>query len=296
MCRPSQHCWNGPAATRIKHPRLCRSTLTDSLGRVTSARHPYVGVQGPTAFAHRGGARESTENSITAFKKAAAIGYTYFETDVRATSDGQVMVFHDGTLNRVTDRVGRISALPYAEVKKARMGGKDRILKLEDLLEAMPDAKFNIDIKDDHTLAPFCDLVERLDVLDRICVASFSAGRLRTVRHRFGAAVATSLGPPEVAGLIAASRLGPLRRLASLTFPSDAVAVQVPERQNFVPIVTDAFISEAHDRGIAVHVWTVDDEGDMHRLLDMGVDGVITDRPTLLRDVLESRGQWPAPA
>lgn len=250
-------------------------------------------VEGPTAFAHRGGAREATENSITAFKSAHALGFTFFETDVRATADGTVMVFHDGTLNRVTDRVGRISALPYSEVKKARIGGKDRIMKLEDLLTSYPNAKFNIDIKDDHTLEPFCDLVDRLGVLDRICIASFSATRLRSVRHRFGAAVATSLGPPEVAGLLAASRLGPLRRLGGLTFPSDACAVQVPERQNFVPIVTSAFISEAHDRGIAVHVWTVDDVNSMHRLLDMGVDGLITDRPTLLRGVLETRGQWP---
>ncbi len=276
-------------------PQVERFSGCSSLVRVTSARHPFVDVDGPVAFAHRGGARESTENSLAAFKNAAALGYRYFETDVRATADGTVMVFHDASLNRVTDRVGRISALPYTEVKKARIGGKGRILKLEDLLAAFPDGRFNIDIKDDHTLAPFCDLIERLDVLHRICVASFSVIRLRSVRHRFGAAVATSLGPPEVAGLVAASRLGRFSWLANTTFPSDASCVQVPEKRSFVPIVTRAFIEAAHERNMAVHVWTVDEENVMNRLLDLGVDGLITDKPTLLRDVLTARGQWPAP-
>ncbi|MGV1036314.1 MAG: glycerophosphodiester phosphodiesterase [Candidatus Nanopelagicales bacterium] len=255
-------------------------------------RHPFVLAPHPVALAHRGGGREAPENSLTAFRNATALGLRYLETDVRATSDGRVMVFHDATLNRVTDRVGRIRALPYSEVRRAKIGGADNVMLLEELLEEFPEARINIDVKDDHTLTPFVEAIRRTNTGDRICIASFSGSRLRAARVALGPTVATSLAPPEVAGLVAASRLGPLARLASFALPSNAACVQVPVRQGRVPIVTHSFISEAHRRGLAVHVWTINDEPTMNRLLDMGVDGLVTDRPTLLRSVLQLRGQW----
>lgn len=257
----------------------------------TEIRHPFVDSEHPIAVAHRGGARENSENSLTAFRRAADLGYRYFETDVRATADGVVMVFHDATLNRVTDRVGRISALPYDEVRKALIAGRDPVMRLEELLGAFPNSFFNIDVKDDHTLEPFIDLIERLNVLDRVCVASFSASRLRAVRRRWPEA-ATSLAPPEILSLLAASRVGPFSPLVGRGVPRNAIAVQVPAFSRGIPIVTPAFISASHDRGLAVHVWTVDEDEKMHRLLDLGVDGIITDRPTTLRRVLADRGQW----
>lgn len=254
-------------------------------------RHPFVSAGRPLAFAHRGGAREHPENSMTAFRRAADLGFRYFETDVRATADGVVMVFHDSTLGRVTDRFGRISELPFEEVTKALIAGREPIIRLEELLAAFPEARFNIDIKDDHTLGPFADLVERMDVLDRVCVASFSGMRMRTIRRRWPE-VATSLALPEVASLLAASRLGPLAGIAGRGVPSQAAAVQVPPSSRGIRIVTPAFISAAHDRDLAVHVWTIDSAAEMHELLDLGVDGIITDRPTTLRDVMIDRGQW----
>ncbi|MDP3971776.1 MAG: glycerophosphodiester phosphodiesterase [Candidatus Nanopelagicales bacterium] len=258
-----------------------------------NSRHPFVDSEHPIALAHRGGARENSENSLTAFRRAADIGYRYFETDVRATADGVVMVFHDSSLNRVTDRVGRISALPYDEVRKALIAGRDPVMRLEELLAAFPESFFNIDVKDDHTLGPFIDLIERLNVLDRICVASFSASRLRTIRKRWPEA-ATSLAPPEALSLWASSQAGPLSPLAGRGIPRNAVAVQVPAFFRGITLVTPAFLKSAHDRGLAVHVWTVDHDEKMHRLLDLGVDGIITDRPTTLRRVLVDRGQWPS--
>lgn len=254
--------------------------------------HPFVANQHPAAIAHRGGGREWPENSVSAFTNVTDLGYRYVETDVRATSDGQVMVFHDATLNRVTDRVGRISALPYSEVRKARISGRDRVMTLEELFTKFPDTFVNIDVKDDHTLEPLLRLINRMDVLNRICLGSFSAMRLRTVRSRLGSAAATSLTAPEVASLVAASQLGPFARIAELALPDVANCVQVPIRQTGIPIITPRFVSAAHRRGLAVHAWTIDDEPTMHRLLDMGVDGIMTDRPTLLRSVLRDRGQW----
>ena len=279
-------------------PQQAPSGSRDGLNypsRVGKSRfHPFIAAKGPIGLAHRGGGREAPENSLTAFRNAARIGFDYFETDVRATSDGKVMVFHDASLNRVTDRVGRISALPYSEVRRAKVGGTDRVMRLEELLEEFDDKFINIDVKDDHTVEPFLKLVKQKKVAERICVGSFSALRVRAIRASLGTSAASSLTPPEVASLMAASRMGPFSRLAEFALPSNAQCVQVPVSQNGVPIITKAFVAAAHKRGLVVHAWTIDDEPTMARLLEMGVDGIVTDRPTLFRSVLE-RGQWHQP-
>ncbi|MEI8082368.1 MAG: glycerophosphodiester phosphodiesterase [Actinomycetes bacterium] len=260
---------------------------------MTNQRSPFGLQPFPIALAHRGGAREAPENSRAAFEHAYELGFRYFETDVRATLDGVVMVFHDAGLSRVSDGFGRISALPYSEVKRAKISGSSPIMTLEELLQEFPDTFLNIDVKDIHTLDPFVDLVHRLEVQQRICVASFSATRLRTLRRRLGTQVGVSLAPPEILGLMAASRLGPMSPIMNLGLPPNATCVQIPMKHNGVPILSEHLIAEAHRRGLAVHVWTIDDEETMNRLLDWGVDGIMTDRPTLLKAVMSSRGYWP---
>ncbi|NQU36698.1 MAG: glycerophosphodiester phosphodiesterase, partial [Actinobacteria bacterium] len=210
------------------------------------AIHPFLVAPGPIGLAHRGGGREAPENSLTAFRNAQRLGFQYFETDVRATADGKVMVFHDATLNRVTGRVGRISALPYSEVRRAKIGGVDQILLLEELFEEFPDTFINIDVKDDQTVAPFLELMQKSSYADRVCVASFGTSRLRAVRQALGATVATALTPPEVAALVASSRLGPLAWISNLALSSRAQCVQVPVSQGGVPIVTKRFVDTAH--------------------------------------------------
>ncbi len=266
-----------------------RLNYPDSVSK--SVPHPYSSTARPIGLAHRGGGREAPENSLTAFKNAERIGFSYFETDVRATSDGKVMVFHDANLNRITDRVGRISALPYSEVRRARIGGVDRVMRLEELLEEFGDKYINIDVKDDHTIEPFIRVVKQKKVADRICVGSFSPLRVRAIRSALGTTAASALTAPEVGSLMAASRLGPFRRFAELALPKNAQCVQVPVSQGGVPIVTKSFIETAHKRGLVVHVWTINDEPTMARLLDMGVDGIVTDRPSVLQKLLDS-GRW----
>lgn len=256
-----------------------------------SVPHPFSSVVGPIGLAHRGGGREAPENSLTAFRNAARIGFTHFETDVRATSDGKVMVFHDANLNRVTDRVGRISALPFSDVRRAKIGGVDRVMRLEELMEEFPDKYVNIDVKDDHTVDPFVRIVKQKQFADRICVGSFSALRVRALRSALGSTAASALTAPEVASLMAASRVGPFRRFVEIALPKNAQCVQVPMSQSGVPIVTKSFIRTAHKRGLVVHVWTINDEPTMARLLDMGVDGIVTDRPTVLQGLIDS-GRW----
>lgn len=250
--------------------------------------HPYLNVTTPIGLAHRGGAREAPENSLRAFRRAVSLGYQYIETDIRATSDGVPVVFHDQSLERVTDRVGRIRDLPFSEVKKAHIGDAERIHSLQEVLDHFPGIRFNIDIKEDNAVVPVLELLRRDDHLDRLCVASFSRNRLRAVREAYGQSVCTSLAPSEVAALVARSRLG-RAFIASRFLPDGPLCVQVPPRASRIRVVTESLVDEAHARGWPVHVWTIDDAAQMHDLLDLGVDALMTDRPSVLRSVLEQR-------
>jgi glycerophosphoryl diester phosphodiesterase len=251
--------------------------------------HPFLDVLTPVAFAHRGGAREAPENSLRAFRNAVSLGFDHIETDIRASADGVPVVFHDQSLQRVTDRVGRIRDLPFHEVKKAHIGNAERVHSLAEVLDHFPGIRFNIDIKEDNAVQPVIELLAQSDHLDRVCVASFSWRRLRAVRRAFGAAVCTSLAPPEVAALVSRSRLGRASFGSRFVLPDGPACVQIPHRASGMTIVTPSLIRQAHRRGWPVHVWTVDDPVQMNSLLDLGVDGIITDRPSVLRQVLAAR-------
>lgn len=262
------------------------------MAALRTASYPFFDHPGPLAMAHRGGAAYAPnvglENSLTAFANAVDAGYRYLETDVHASRDGALFAFHDATLDRVTGAAGRIGRLDAAVVRQARIGGQEPIPFLRELLEALPQARFNIDVKQAEAIAPLARLVKEMDCADRICVASFSTARLRSLRASLGPAVATSLGSAEVAN----RWFSGWQRVRPLRAPSGVVCAQVPHRLGRLTVATERFVAQAHHAGLAVHVWTVDDAADMERLLDRGVDGIITDRLDVLREVLQSRGQW----
>lgn len=244
-------------------------------------RHPYLDWSGPLAFAHRGGTGIHPENTVAAFDDAVELGFTYLETDVHATSDGVLVAFHDPDLARTCGRPGTISALPWREVAEARVGGEHPIPTLDELLERYPGARFNIDCKADSAVAPLASALRRHDCLDRVAIGSFNELRLRRLRRELGSGLCTSLGPAGVTALVTGAPL-----------PTAAHAAQVPVSQGPIPVVTDSFIRRAHRRGLQVHVWTIDDPTEIGRLLDLGVDGIMSDDLRALRDVLESRRLW----
>ena len=243
------------------------------------------------AFAHRGGARHpdiaGLENTVVAFEHAVALGYRYLETDVHTSSDGVLLAFHDHVLDRVTSSAGSIVEATYVDLRTALIGGSEPIPRMADLLEHFPDTRFNIDLKSDAAVDLLADLVERTGVHDRVCVGSFSERRLQAFRRAVSRPVATSYGPIGV-GL---SRFAP-RRLARRVLDSRGDALQVPAHRGAMAIVTAELVERAHAAGRPVHVWVVDEPHEMRRLLDLGVDGLMTDRTDLLRDVLRERGQW----
>lgn len=236
-------------------------------------------------MAHRGGLDTGTENTMTAFEHAVGLGYRYVETDVHLTADGVLVAFHDDRLDRVTDATGAIADLTWDRVRRARVAGVDPIPRFEELLAAWPDLRINIDPKDDRSVEPLADALLAHDALDRVCVGAFSDRRLGELRARCGPGLCTSMGPKAVARLIAASR-----GIGRASFVEHAA--QVPRSQSGIPIVTRRFVDAAHRAGVDVHVWTVNDANEMRELLELGVDGLITDRPGLLREVLIERDEW----
>ncbi|MFF5336036.1 glycerophosphodiester phosphodiesterase [Streptomyces sp. NPDC013181] len=253
---------------------------------MTSERHPYLDHPAPLAFAHRGGAADGIENTAAAFRRAADAGYRYFETDVHASADGRLVAFHDATLDRVTDARGRLAELPWSEIRRARVAGREPLPLFEELLEAFPQARWNVDVKAEAALEPLLALIRATDSWNRVCVGSFSEARVARAQRLAGPRLATSYGVRGVLGL----------RLRSYGIPaalrSGAVCAQVPERQNGVRVVDRRFVRAAHARGLQVHVWTVNEPERMAALLDLGVDGIMTDHIGTLRTVLSERGAW----
>lgn len=244
----------------------------------------------PIAFAHRGGAAHQPENTWAAFEHAAGLGYTHLETDARATSDGILLAFHDRALDRVTDRAGRIARMSYRQVAPARVGGTEPIPLIEDLLMAWPGLRFNIDLKDVLAIRPMMNVLRRTRAWDRVCVTSFSARRLHAARALLDRPVCMALSPAGVAAVRMTSAAPAWAGVLAARLARAGVhCAQVPLR-----VATPAFIRRAHEAGLHVHVWTLNQRREMERALGLGADGVMTDQTVMLRDVLTERGQWAA--
>ena len=251
----------------------------------------FLDDSAPLAFAHRGGAllaaNDGIENTLAAFQNAVDLGYRYLETDVHSSRDGVVYAFHDIELSRMTGTVSAFRDLDSEAIDAIRVGGREPIPRLSELLETFPEARFNIDAKADDAVDPMLDVLRKADALDRVCLASFSEARL--LRMRAGApATPTCLSPGEIARL----RLAPLRNSQARGVRRGGACLQVPSRHRRLTLVTPGFVRRAHDLGLPVHVWTVDDPDEMRYLLSIGVDGLMSDRVDVLRDVLLERGQW----
>ena len=267
------------------------ASVTDPTPRPTG--YAYLDdPSGPLAFAHRGGATHpelvGIENTLTAFRHAAGLGYVYLETDVHATRDGVLLAFHDEVLDRVSDTRGGIVDATYAELRQVLVGGREPIPTLGELLDALPQVRFNIDLKAEAAVPLLAALIEERQAHDRVLVGSFSLRRLNRFRRLTGGRVPTSATPLEVL----AFRFLPSGLLADRLTRGRVAALQVPHRRGRVTVTTAGLVRRAHRVGKHVHSWTVDDPDEMIVLLDRGVDGLMTDRTDILRDVLVQRGQW----
>ena len=253
---------------------------------------PYFAPRGPRVFAHRGlafapdGSPAAPENTAAAFADAIAIGAAYVETDVHASSDGIAVISHDPSLDRVAGRPGRVSDLTLAQLQAIDLGGGQGFRSLAAVLAEFPATRFNIDIKSLDAVQPTVDAILAADASDRVLVTSFSeARRVAAVRQLPG--VATSAGASRFAVALLAGKVG-LSWLVRIAL-RDIDCVQVPMSHLGLRITTPPMIRRLHAAGVEIHVWTINDAKTMRALLDLGVDGIVTDRADVAMTVLSTR-------
>lgn len=257
----------------------------------TGRAHPYLAGPYPRAFVHRGwqlGELSGMENTLAAFRRALEEGFRYLEIDVHATSDDVVVVLHDPTLDRTTDARGAVAAQSFSRVRASLVADREPVPTLRTVLEELPDALLNIDVKADSAVWPTLRLLAEADAWDRVCLASFSDARLLWLRRAGGPKLLTSLGPRDAVALRTRAWLP---RLCG-GLPAGGELAQLPRYRGRLTVVDEPLVCAAHAAGKEVHVWTVNEAREMAELLDLGVDGLVTDRPDLLREVLAARGQW----
>lgn len=260
-------------------------------------RHPYLDGPFPRAYAHRGWHLDDLtgcENTLAAFRRAVDEGFGYLELDVRASTDGVVFVHHDASLDRTTDGHGLIGALPAGAVAEVKVRGREPIPRLEQVLTELPDARITIELKSEAVIVPLLGVLERTGAWHRVCVGGFVERWLERARAGGGKQLFTSMAMPSALGLRSRAWLdalpAPLRHLPAL--PVRGGLAQLPRRLGALTVVDGALLRTAHGAGREVHVWTVDEADEMAELLDLGVDGLLTDRPDVLRTVLQNRDQW----
>ena len=254
--------------------------------------YPFLAAAGPIAFAHRGASPDGLENTLAAVDRIVGLGFTHLETDVRTSRDGVALLLHDSTLDRTTDRTGRVAELAWTEIAAARVGGRQPVPRLDELLGSYPDLRVNLHLKTAAAVGPAVEAVRRTGALDRVCAAAFSDRYVAAARAALGPRLCTALGTRGVVALrLASLRDGDGIRDAAGARPV-APCAQVPVRAGAIPVVDRRFVAAAHRRGLRVHVWTVNDPTQMHRLLDLGVDGLMSDDAVGLRAVLVARNVW----
>lgn len=240
---------------------------------------PYLDYNGLAVLAHRGGVEESYENTLESFQYSQSIGCEFIETDVQVSADGVPYIFHDKDLKRILDLDKRFDSLLSTEIDKLNIFENYKIPKLEEALNEFPDIKFQIDFKSDEVVQPALNIIEKLNDLDRVCIASFNSSRLKRVREQYPN-LCVSRGPIEVFQTLLSSV-----HLYKKFIPGECL--QIPMKYYGVRVVTKKFVNYLKTNSLKIMVWTINDVKTFKYLMELNVDGIITDRPQLLFDTLK---------
>lgn len=256
-------------------------------------QHPFLELDRPgvvRAIAHRGGGGP-IENTLAAFAGAVALGYRHLETDLHVTRDGVLVVSHDPTLERVAGDPRPIADLTRSELASVRVAGREPVPSFVDLVDAFPEARLTVDLKTDAAVAPMLRLLEhRPELLDRLCLGSFSTARVTALRRRFGDRLLTAATPREIVRLLVAVRLR--RRPPRLAAGCVAVPERYPDGGRGLAVADARLLEVAAEAALAVHVWTVNDPARMAALVADGAAGIVTDALEPLRETLVGLGRW----
>ena len=254
----------------------------------------------PLVIAHRGGAGIAPENTLEAFRKSSKLGVDVLELDVHFTSDGKLVVIHDRSVDRTTNGSGLVKDLDFAGIRKLDAGfrwtadggktypfrGKGvKVPTLREVFEEFPDAKINVEAKvqTPSPVEPICSLIREFDRVDKTVVASFSDNVLEGFRSNCKG-VATSASPSESTNFLAMYKIG-----LSENFSARMQALQLPKRVFGIEVISREFLRAARERNLQLHVWTVNKREDMKRLIEIGADGIMTDRPDELLALIRAR-------
>ena len=254
--------------------------------------HPYFAGPRPRAYAHRGwhtGDLDGCENTLAAFTRAAAEGFGYLELDVHASADAVAVVHHDVALDRTTDGTGPLSAHTAAELAKVRVRGRQPIPRLAEVLEALPETRLTIELKSAAVVEPTLAAVDAAQAWDRVCIGGFEQAWVNAARRGGGERLCTSMAKRDILALRARAWLRDAVGWPALR----GDVAHVPISAGPIRVVDASLLRTAHAHGREVHVWTINAPERMRALLDLGVDGLLSDLPDLLREVLRERGQWP---
>ena len=245
--------------------------------------HPFFQDFKFFGFVHRGGDEATTENTLEAFKYSSDLGFVFMETDVQATKDGHVVIFHDSSLKRMAGMNQAIKELTLDEVKSIELINGGKIPLLSEALENFPDLRFNIDIKTEEALEGSIRIIEEMNSFKRTCLASFSSSRLERIRKLAGPDACTSSGQMDIFKIMC-------RSIGIKSQETKGHCAQIPIRQWGVPVLTKRFMDVAKRERKLVHVWTIDEKQQMFDLIDLGVDGLMTDKPSVLKEAMTERG------
>ena len=251
----------------------------------------------PLVFAHRGGGGLYPENTLEAFKYSAQMGVDVLELDVHSTSDGALVVMHDAMVDRTTNGAGRVNQMTLAELKKLDAGFKFTpdggrsfpfrgkgitIPTLQEIFDALPDKTFNVEPKqaEPSVTSPLCEILRARKMTEKVIVGSFRQAAIDEFRAEC-AEVATAATPAEVRDFLAMYKVG-----LGESYSPPMQVLQIPERLGSLQIVSKDFIETARRLNLKVHVWTINDADDMQRLIEMRVDGIMTDYPDRLLKLL----------
>lgn len=257
----------------------------------------------PLIMAHRGESENTPENTMLALEAAASIGVDVLESDVRLTKDGKLVLFHDETLERTTDKVGTIRDYTLNELREIDFGytfspdngatfpfrGKGHsIVTLEEAFARFPNTVFNLDIKDTIPSAPeeLARIISQSNQSNSVIIASFNNMQIERFRELMPK-IPTAAHPGEVKRFVLNTKFGlPRIRSDDIHYRSFAV----PMKSGPLKVITKKFVRKAHEFNLAVHVWTINNSATMNYLIDLGIDGIFTDNPKLMKEVLQERG------
>lgn len=242
----------------------------------------YLNYNGLAVMAHRGGSLEAPENTIESFKYAIEIGSDIIETDIQLSSDGVPYIFHDDDLKRIPGIEKDFNDLLASEIDELNIFGDFKIPTLEETLKQFPDTKFQIDFKTDEVVDPAIEIINKLPHIKKnLCVASFSSQRLQKIKSKLSD-VTYSMGPHEVLKLL-------LKSFGIYRGEVGGDCLQIPIYRYGIKIVTKRFVDFCKRENIKISVWTINSTEEMDYLIDLDVDGIITDKPKALINLLASR-------